>query len=586
MNENGVKTQIKYWNFLLSPMLDYIDSEDTEVRLLPFLSLLNDRNKSDKGNKRVLAFLQKLQPEFKTHSPNYYSEFLHNIKAEILSNIERELAKIDFTEIQIFGITAKYNQWIPGIILAEAVKKAAPHVQILVGGFGNANVAQEAMQICEHFDMVTWGEGEFPLLDLHKEVQKEEPDYALVPRLMYRQQEELLRSTSKKSEYLDFENYIYPDYTDFIDNYPQPDNLELVNIPINTIRSCHWAKCKFCDFNHGYKLRMRSPQCIVNEIEHISSTYGLSTFSFVDSDTFGNAEHFNDLLDLIIALKLRSDVDFIFWSEMIPNPQLTAEMIERMAIAGFKNIFIGYDGLSDALLQKMNKSNSFSDNLFFVKQSIKNGLAPYVNVIKHLPKETEEEVQECIHNLHYTRFFYKDPIVSFSHNYVDLVLSSMSKYYRILSEEERNNYDFDIMTYLLPDYFPDNENRFHLFRYENMAPVNAKVWEQLEEIENYYKNNRFSYKIQENKGILYYTEYCNDEEIENIVFSDPEYAAVFRASQDQVISFEKLFDDLSKQGKPITTKRLTEVLSHLKQAQLIYCNTEFSNVVSLLTINK
>ena len=584
MNENGRETEIKYWNFLLSPMLAYSDSEDSEVRLLPFLSILNDRNNNEKGNRRIRSFLQKLQPEYKTHGPDYYAEFLQSMKSDILLTIEKELKNIDFSTIQIFGISAKYNQWIPGILLAESVKKIAPHVKILVGGFGNAQVAMEAMKICPHFDLTTWGEGEYPLLQLHTELEKSTPDYAGVPRLMYRDNGTLIKSLSNKSEYLDFDNYLFPDYSDFINNYPHPEDIEKVSIPLNTIRSCHWAKCKFCDFNQGYKLRMRSPECIVNEIEHISSSYGLTTFSFVDSDTFGNVEHFNKLLDLIIELKLTTRVDFIFWAEIIPNPQFTSRIIERMAIAGFKNIFIGYDGLSDPLLQKMNKSNSLSGNLFVVKQSIKNGIDPYVNVIKHIPDETEQDVQECIDNLHYTRFFYNDPIVSFSHNYVNLVLSSMSKYHGLLSEEERLSYDFDMMTYLLPDYFPINENRFHLFRYEKNIPVNAKEWDKLEEIEKYYKDNCFRYKIQENNGIIYYTEYCNDEEIENIIFEDPEYGAVLKATQHQVQTFENLFMEASKTVTHLTKKRLIEVLSHLKQAHILYCNNEFSNVMSLVTL--
>ncbi|MDB4335169.1 cobalamin B12-binding domain-containing protein, partial [bacterium] len=251
MSQNGVKTDIKYWNFILSPMLDYSDSEDTEVRLLPFLSILNDRNNSDKGNKRILSFLQKLQPNYKTYGPDYYNEFLNESKADILQTINDELRKIDFSEIQIFGISAKYNQWIPGILLAEAVKKIAPHVKVFVGGFGNAKVAKEAMQICPHFDMATWGEGEYPLLQLQTELEKETPDFGYVSRLLYRQDDTLVKSPINKSEYLDFKNYPFPDYSDFVKNYPYPDDLEQVSIPINTIRSCHWLKCKFCDFNEG-----------------------------------------------------------------------------------------------------------------------------------------------------------------------------------------------------------------------------------------------------------------------------------------------------------------------------------------------
>ncbi len=584
MDENKIDTTIKYWNFILSPMLNYSDSEDTEVRLLPFLSILNDRNNNSIGNNRILSFLQKLQPGFITYGNDYYSEFLQKAKSDILLTIEDELKKTDFSDIQIFGLSAKYNQWIPGIILAESVKKVAPHVKILVGGFGNANVAREAMRICPHFDMATWGEGEYPLLQLSNELEKDQPDYSAIPRFMYRHNGEMKKSDTNKSEYLDFKNYIFPDYTDFIKNYPHSDELEQVSIPINTIRSCNWSKCKFCDFNEGYRLRMRSPESIVNEIEHISSEYGLYTFSFVDSDTFGNAQHFNKLLDLIIELKLKTEEDYIFWAEIIPNPKFTAHMFERMVIAGFKNIFIGYDGLSDSMLKKMNKSNSFSDNLFFVKHSIKNGIDPYVNVIKHIPLETEEDVQECISNLHYTRFFYNDTLVSFTHNYVNLVLSSMSKYYRLLSDKDRESYDFDVMTYLLPDYFPDNENRFHLFRYEKNIPENAKEWEKLIEIEKYYKDNKFTYKVQENNGYLYFTEYCNDEEIENIVFGQPEHIAVIKAAQSQVITFGNLYDEVNLSGLDLTKDRLIDVLTQLKNAHIIYCNNDFSNVVSLITL--
>ncbi|MDB4335046.1 hypothetical protein OAA06_01670, partial [bacterium] len=247
-------------------------------------------------------------------------------------------------------------------------------------------------------------------------------------------------------------------------------------------------------------------------------------------------------------------------------------------------IFIGYDGLSDPMLQSMNKSNSFSDNLFFVKQSIQNGIDPYVNVIKHLPTETEEDVQECLDNMHYTRFFYNDPVVSFSHNYVPLVLSSMSKYYNVLSANERESYDFDIMTYLLPDYFPHNENRFYLFRYEKNIPSNSQEWGKLEEIEEYYKKNRLSYKVQVHNGVIYYTEYCNEEEIANMVFSEPEYLAVFKATQNQVQTFEDLFTEVSKSVNQLTKYRLIEVLAHLKREHLIYCNPEFTNVVSLLIV--
>jgi len=255
-----------------------------------------------------------------------------------------------------------------------------------------------------------------------------------------------------------------------------------------------------------------------------------------------------------------------------------------MAIAGFKNIFIGYEALSDSLLQKMNKSNSYSDNIFFVKYAIKNGISPFVNVIKHVPGETEEDVQESINNLHFLRFFYKDHVIPFSHQFVNLVLSSMSKYYTILPEEIRDNYNVDELSYLMPEQFSDNKERFHLFRYENSAPKNIREWDNLIEIEEYYKDNSFSYKTQENNGVLYYTEYCKDEEIANMVFGEPEYALILKTIEGEIYSFEKLYSKLKESYSEITEARVKEVLSNLKKSFLIYYTGDFLNIVSVIEV--
>ncbi|MBS2097550.1 B12-binding domain-containing radical SAM protein [Carboxylicivirga linearis] len=584
MENNGVSTQIKYWNFSLSVMSEYTDSEDTEIRLLPFLSILNDREYNNKGNKRIISLLQKLDPDHKSVNPYYYPEFLDEAKERIYNTITEELQDIDFSEIKLFGITAKYNQWIPGMLLAEEVKKIAPHVKVIIGGFGSDNAAREVMKICDAFDFSTWGEGEYPLLSLSEQIKSESNDYSLVPRLIYRQDNELKQSGTNQSKYLDFENYIYPNYDDYFSSFPEDEDRDEISLPINSIRSCHWHRCNFCDFNQGYKLRARSPECVVKEIEHLNLHYGISIFTFVDSDTFGSLHHFERLLDLLIDLRYRTEEDYSLWAELIPNGNYDAKLMEKMTIAGFKNLFIGYDGLSDKLLASMNKSNTFSDNLFFIKYAIKNGINPVVNVIKHIPGEKEEDVQECIDNLHFLRFYYGDSVISFAHEYVELVLSSMSKYYKLIPDKELDHYNTDNLSYLLPDSYSNHANRFHLFRFKHDIPSNSREWEKLIDIENYYKTNRFSYKIQENNGVYYYTEYCNDEEIENIVFGQPEYGFVLQAAEKQVCKFYSLFKNAQERFKGITEEQLKEILNNLRQNYLIYFNADYSQIISVIEL--
>jgi radical SAM superfamily enzyme YgiQ (UPF0313 family) len=584
MKDKGVETKVKYWNFQLSLMQEHSDSEDTEIRLLPFLSILNDLAGDDKSNQRINSFFQSQIPEYISSGQGYYLDLLNEMKDEIHEIIENDLSEIDFSDILIFGISAKYYQWIPGIILAKKVKEIAPHVKVVVGGFGNANVAQEAMNLCSEFDIATWGEGEYPLLHLYNALLQEDVLLSEVPRLLYRNESELKQSDSKKSDYLDMENFNSPDYNDFYNTIPEDQDKDDINIPLSSIRSCHWGKCKFCDFNHGYKLRMRSPESIINEIVEISSKFEVYTYSFVDSDTFGNIDHFNKLLDLLIDLKLKTQWDLSFWSEIIPNPHFDKDIVDKMAIAGFKNIFIGYDGLSDSMLKGMNKRNSFADNLNLVKLSIAQGINPYVNVIRFLPHESEEEIQECIQNLHFTRFFYHDSVVEFKHNFVDLVMSSMSKYYRELDTQEKDEYCVDIITHLCPSLQSEGNERFHLFRYKHQNPWSQELWNNLTNTEKHYQEHCYRYKIQMHQGILYYTEYCDGEEIENITFEEPEYGLIIKHTQNQSLNFETLYNKVKSDLELINENKLLQSMSHLLEAGIIYYDIKLDQIISLVHI--
>lgn len=584
MLKHKISTEILYWNFDLSLMEEFTQADNNEIDILPFISIINDRFNNSAGNKRILSLLQQIDPSLQAINSNYYSELLEEKKNCALKTIKERLETIDFSEFSLIGFTAKNNQFFPAIIVAQEIKNLAPDVKIVIGGFGSNDEAREAMKHGTCFDFATWGEGEYPLLHLVNELSANNTNFTKVPRLMIRTPNGTEQSITNKSEYLDFKNYIFPNYQDFIEQHPDFDDDDKINFPINTIRSCNWSKCKFCDFNAGYRLRSRSPKCIVNEIEQLTNLYECTTFSFVDSDTFGNEAHFEELLDRIIALKTRSDKDFQFWSEIIPNSNFSPVIFNKMAIAGFKNVFIGYDGLSDRLLTKMNKSNSFADNIFFVKQAIDNGINPLVNVIKGIPNETEDDVRECMKNLHYLRFLYSDTTISFHHTFVSLVLSSKTKYYTTIPDAERIQYNTNSLSYLLPENFSDNTNRFHLFRYKKAVLPNKIEWNKLIDVEKHYRSSNYSYNTQQINNIVYYTEYCNGEEIAQITFEELEYVHILKTTNQKVYTFTELFAKMTNEFSALTEDKLKTILNNLQNDFLIYCNSDYSEIVSVINI--
>ncbi|MCK5855983.1 MAG: radical SAM protein [Bacteroidales bacterium] len=586
MLNNGFDTKVKYWNFLFNPILPLADeNEETSEVILPFISIINDWFDNKIGNQRSIELLkEKLEDSNKLDS-NSIANQLEKSKYQLLEIIDKEVSNINFDDTLLFGFTSKFHQWIPAMVVSKAIKQKSPSAKIVIGGFGSKEAALEAMKMNPHFDFATWGEGEYPLLELSKQLNDKTFDFDNVARLFYRKQGVITLSTTNRSDYLDFHNYPFPSFDDYFLNYPEPDKKYKIVIPINSSRACSWNKCKFCDYNSGYKFRVRSPENIIAEIEFIANKYKSACFSFVDNDIFINKSHFEKLLDLMIASKNKHHYDYEFWAEMIPNENLNSDLMEKMQMAGFSQVFIGYDGISDSLLSKMHKSNNFSNNLFFVKYSLKFDIDPLVNIIIGLINENESDIQESIDNLHFLRFFYSKKETSLYHDYVTLVISRMSKYYGMISDTEKAAYNVNEITYLLPEHFSNHKDRFNLFSWKKPNITFADQWASMKEKEKHYIDNIYSYKISTVNRIPNFKEYRNNELIMDYDFTNPIYWSVLVLANNKVIKFEEILNELKTPHVNISSEKLLPILAELKSMKLIYCNDDFENIITVIDVN-
>ena len=585
MLHNDFDTKVKYWNFLFNPILPLADeNEETNEVILPFISILNDWYNNDIGNHRSVELLKEKLINRGKEDTKYFEERLDKSKKQIFEIIDRELNNFNIDNTLLFGFTSKFHQWIPAMVVSKAIKLKSPSAKIIIGGFGSKEAAMEAMKMNPHFDFATWGEGEYPLLELSKQLQNGTNDFDNVARLFYRKNSKITISTTNRSDYLDFHNYPFSNFDDYFENYPEPNKEYKIVIPINSSRACSWNKCKFCDYNSGYKFRVRSPENIIEEIEFIAKNYKSACFSFVDNDIFIKQQHFEKLLDLMIESRNNHNYDYEFWAEMIPNENLTSALLKKMQTAGFSQVFIGYDGISDSLLSKMAKSNNFSNNLFFVKFALKYDIDPLVNIIIGLLNENEYDIQESEDNLHFLRFFYNQKETTLYHDYVTLVVSRMSKYFAMLSNEEKEEYNINNITYLLPEQFSNHKDRFNLFSWQKPIITLADKWKELQEKEKVYIENSFSYKISLNNSVYNYKEYRNNDLIVDFDFTDTAYWTVLSFANDRVIKFEDLLIKINHQQPELSSEKLLTILKKLKAMHLIYCNRDFDNVISVIDV--
>jgi anaerobic magnesium-protoporphyrin IX monomethyl ester cyclase len=125
---------------------------------------------------------------------------------------------------------------------------------------------------------------------------------------------------------------------------------------ILTSRGCPFG-CSFCcstEFS-GRKWRARSPGRIVDEIEDIVANYGFNGIAFLDDNFTLDPGRVTGICDEI----MRRGIDIYWWCFSRADTLLRHEdMVAKMAEAGCKYIFIGFESRHQKTLDSYNKKTT------------------------------------------------------------------------------------------------------------------------------------------------------------------------------------------------------------------------------------
>jgi radical SAM superfamily enzyme YgiQ (UPF0313 family) len=583
MMSHNVEVGIHYWNIVLQPALSMFLGKNQWSQLLPFLHIIAEQYGDDRALQRLMATLQYFHPEYLT-SKGSLEHQLKKLSKNTLDIINGELDKIPIADVKLIGISRYYFQWVPGMVLAREIKKRNPGIMVLIGGFGDSDSALQMLRTCPDFDFAVWGDGEYPLLQLYRHINGEQIGMDTVPRLFYRSHAGVTASTVSVSERLDFENYQVPAYDDFFEMAKGKIDDAFIRLPVNTARGCPWARCRFCSYRGGHNYQVRSVESILDEIRLMHGKYGIERYIFVDNDIVGpDTANFERLLEGLANLSTKQEVSFQFIGEIIPTG-LNAELIRKVILAGFELAHIGYEAVTDGLLQKMNKRNRFADNLLFMKIFTKykpNGMAG--NIITGIPDETEDDVLESINNLHYLRFYLRSANAEM-HRESPLNLAKGTPFFNAMPEVEQDKWRDNPIDYLLPRALIDVRERFSLFDYSR-ANEHDEDWKEFFHINEYYKKNNYQYTLFRNGNVYQYKEFLNNELIIGIIFDKPEYWDILCTANETIQSLESLTEILSKKYPSIDRQRVQKIIAELQNYYLIYSDLDGKQIVTILDTN-
>lgn len=591
----GFDVGIIYWNLKLYELqVDFtwsiaenIDS-DMINSLLLYYNYLAIKNNDREAYSRVKSSLMSIKPNYMSADPYMYDRHMHGFAEKLDNTIEDILDEYNLSECFLVGMSVNLYQWIVSSIIAKKIKERTPDIPIIIGGIGRKDTAVAFIDNFPQFDLAIWGEGEFTLEQVAKllsnnvSVQNIEE----IPHVAYRDKNGFLKATKVSARcFKDLDdNTNELEFSDYFDQGKSliRKGMMSVHLFVEGSRGCHWQKCHFCYLNTGYKHRLRSPKNIGQEIRKFINKYNVYNFELLDNDVVAN--DYPRFLDLLAELKAVRD-DFprfrVILAEIITKGMSSFE-IREMSEAGFIYVQIGYESPSDSILTKIEKKNTLSSNLLFIKYAIKYGInISGANVIQGLLEETSEDIMESMINLRYMRFYLGRS--KFRHDMSNLAVMSSSRYYICTLNDARfvpNNF----ISYL-PKNFISKKNIDECTIIEKIQTSIDYSWTLFQRVERFYLVNSYSYKLFKETGRLRFKEFFNDELINELLIEENSIDYLIMSnSNHEVMSFGRLKEllKIKSEWDNISDCELFNILENLKREGLIYSKSDFSEILTII----
>jgi len=334
----------------------------------------------------------------------------------------------------IVGVTMPFpGNVYSGIKCGQFIKKNYPDIRVIAGGgFVNTELRELSdPAVFDHVDFITLDDGELPVQQIIKVLQKEIPAEGLI-RTFVRVNDAVKLIGGDASRHLAHEETACPDYSDLLlDKY-----LSLIEIanPMHRLWSdgrwnkltlahgCYWHKCSFCDTTLDYIQRCdaASAKVLADRIEQVMAQTGQSGFHFVDE-----AAPPALLRDLALEL-LRRKISISWWVNIRFEHAFNEDLCKLLAASGCIAVTGGLETASDRLLFLMNKGVTVRQAALACRNFTNSGIMVHAYLMYGFPTQT---AQETIDSLEIVRQFFHHGLIqsAFWHVFTATVHSDVGR---------------------------------------------------------------------------------------------------------------------------------------------------------------
>lgn len=318
-------------------------------------------------------------------------------------SIERRIEEFapDFVGVsQMFSYLDK-----PVRNIFSIAKKVDSNIINIWGGTHPTVAPKECLEF-DDVDYLILGEGEAPIKSLIQTL-NEDGDISNLKSLGYKNNNGEIFINNQREWIQNLDEHVLParDKVNF-EAYMGPNR----EANIITSRGCPFA-CTFCTAPAFYQKRYngRSPNLVVDEIEHLHKDHGVKKFIIQDENISFEMDRLEGIADEIIRRKLN-----IKWypEAGILIARLSPQLIEKMAKSGIMAINLPVESGDQSVLKKMAKPLKLSKVMPLVEACREHQVRVRSFLLLGLPGETEEQretTKEFAHS------------VGFDWNYISLL---------------------------------------------------------------------------------------------------------------------------------------------------------------------
>jgi anaerobic magnesium-protoporphyrin IX monomethyl ester cyclase len=296
-------------------------------------------------------------------------------------------SEISKRQPDMVGVTSSTLTYQSGLKLVKIAKQACPNCITIAGGSHVTFWDDKALEECPELDVVVRREGENTMLELVQRIEAGK-SYDDVLGITCRKDGKIIRNPDRP-------------YIEDLDSLPFPARhlwpmekfRELEDVLyLATSRGCvYW--CEFCTTvrMHGRKYRMRSPKNVVDELEFLNKTYGISKFTFCDDAFTVDQPRTEELCREILNRGLK-----IQWNCGTRVDMITKDLLAKMKEAGCITVWFGVESGTQQVLDAMKKGISPELTIKVLGWVRELGLKPVPNVILGFPGETKKSAWKTI----------------------------------------------------------------------------------------------------------------------------------------------------------------------------------------------